>query len=206
MLGAYLLSFSNSFQNLAPKNRRQFYITNHELFLNHPNHFYTFSLLHICIGNPALHFILPHISFHLQIGQSIGARLFQHNRLNFPKCGKIGNWDRELLEKSFFNLAIKSGLRVGFGNSWRCCLESFCASLEACLSRDAEVHFIREDFSLGASRRTYILWWGAATSARKSATNTILQEFDVLLLISLLKVIYRHTLCNELQDGNINNH
>jgi hypothetical protein len=74
--------------------------------------------------------------------------------------------------------------------SWESSLEAFCASLEVCQSGDAEVHFIHEDFRLSASR-TYTLWWGAATSAGKSATNLILQEFGVLLLISLLSS------CNE---------
>jgi hypothetical protein len=79
--------------------------------------------------------------------------------------------------------------RIGSWWSRECYLEAFCASLEACLSRDVEVHFIREDYSLSASRRTYTLWWGAPTSAGKSATNLILQEFGILLLISLLLCI-----------------
>ena len=43
-LGGYLLDSSNSFQNLTPKYKRQFYSRNRRLFPNHPNHFYTFFL------------------------------------------------------------------------------------------------------------------------------------------------------------------
>ena len=54
------------------------------------------------------------------IGRSINTRIFLCDWIDLPKCVKIGSWDMELLESSFFQSCHKSRLGVGFGNSRRC--------------------------------------------------------------------------------------
>jgi hypothetical protein len=124
-LRAYLLGFSNSFQNLDPKYKRQFCIRNPELSLNH---FYTFFLslytffLSCTFVEPYPTFCSsPHPStFKLPEGyvcvyiRAIRPILPSVKRLEV----EIGSCWRVVFFKK--NLIQKSRLGVGFRKSWRC--------------------------------------------------------------------------------------
>jgi hypothetical protein len=114
-LKAYLLASSNSFQNLTPKREGNFTSEILNYFYKLKPLIYFLSLSYICIRNPIILLILS-LSSHLRIGNIrvyISAR-----RGRFFKCGKIGSWDKELLESSFFNLTKKIRLGSSFGNYW----------------------------------------------------------------------------------------
>jgi hypothetical protein len=103
--------------------------------------------------------------FHLKIGRlMIRAPIFPGDRVDFPKCEKIGRLGVKIgrcWRTLFFNLAKKSILGVGFVNSWTCSYKTLwpiCQlpppNLSLCFLLDLEKQ--RTVFSIAILKHSYM--------------------------------------------------